>query len=101
MRLPSLCTVVKSEGSTPRHIGSKMLVYPDGHFLGTVGGGDLEHRVHDEALKAMHGGAGSIVALHSRGSRRGEIQACAGAKWRYSWNPSCRLQPSPSSAAAT
>ena len=26
----ALCTVVKSEGSTPRHVGSKMLVYPDG-----------------------------------------------------------------------
>ena len=26
----ALCTVVKSIGSTPRHVGSKMLVYPDG-----------------------------------------------------------------------
>ncbi len=26
----ALCTVTSSEGSTPRHVGSKMLVYPDG-----------------------------------------------------------------------
>ena len=45
----ALCTVVKSEGSTPRHVGSKMLVYPDGKFIGSIGGGDLEHRVLDEA----------------------------------------------------
>ena len=32
----ALCTVVKSIGSTPRHVGSKMLVYPDGKFIGTV-----------------------------------------------------------------
>ncbi len=31
----ALCTVVKSEGSTPRHVGSKMLVYPNGKFIGT------------------------------------------------------------------
>jgi hypothetical protein len=36
----ALCTVVQSIGSTPRHVGSKMLVYPDGHFIGTVGGGN-------------------------------------------------------------
>ncbi len=46
----ALCTVVKSEGSTPRHVGSKMLVYPDGKFLGTVGGGEMESRVIKSAL---------------------------------------------------
>src|SRR5512141_3144673 len=58
----ALCTVVKSEGSTPRHVGSKMLVYPDGHFVGTVGGGDLEHRVIDEAWMAL--GDGEARLLH-------------------------------------
>ena len=33
----ALCTVVKSEGSTPRRAGSKMLVYENGAFAGTVG----------------------------------------------------------------
>ena len=41
----ALCTVVKSKGSTPRHAGSKMLVYSDGKFIGTVGGGNLEHQI--------------------------------------------------------
>ncbi|MBU4374761.1 MAG: XdhC family protein [Euryarchaeota archaeon] len=32
----ALCTVVRASGSTPRHATSKMLVYPDGHILGSV-----------------------------------------------------------------
>jgi xanthine dehydrogenase accessory factor len=31
-------------------------VYPDGRFIGTVGGGDLEHRVLDEAWMAISDG---------------------------------------------
>jgi xanthine/CO dehydrogenase XdhC/CoxF family maturation factor len=36
----ALCTIIGSSGSTPRHEGSKMLVFSDGHFVGTVGGGE-------------------------------------------------------------
>lgn len=45
-----LCLVTKTTGSTPRHAGSKMLVLPDGSFLGTIGGGEIEARVIQEAL---------------------------------------------------
>ena len=65
----ALCTVVKSEGSTPRHVGSKMLVYADGHFIGTVGGGDLEHRVMDEAWMAMGDGAARLLHEIMSGQR--------------------------------
>ena len=41
----ALCTIVRSRGSTPRYTGSKMLVYPDGKTMGSVGGGELENRV--------------------------------------------------------
>ena len=51
--MAALCTIVRSQGSTPRHTTSKMLVYPDGQIIGTVGGGELENRVHAEALQAM------------------------------------------------
>lgn len=40
-----LATVVLAEGSTPNKVGAKMLVYPDGRILGTIGGGDIERRV--------------------------------------------------------
>jgi xanthine dehydrogenase accessory factor len=74
----ALCTVVKSEGSTPRHVGSKMLVYPDGHFIGTVGGGDLEHRVIDEAWLSMGDGASRLLHYNMADPSRGDPGVCGG-----------------------
>jgi len=74
----ALCTVVKSEGSTPRHLGSKMLVYPDGHFIGTVGGGDLEHRVIDEAWMALSDGVPRLLHYNMADPTRGDPGVCGG-----------------------
>jgi xanthine dehydrogenase accessory factor len=74
----ALCTVVKSEGSTPRHVGSKMLVYPDGKFIGSVGGGDLEHRVLDEAWIAMGDGESRLITYHMSDPSRGDPGVCGG-----------------------
>jgi xanthine dehydrogenase accessory factor len=74
----ALCTVVKSEGSTPRHVGSKMLVYPDGKFIGTVGGGDLEHRVLDEAWMAMSDGESRMLSYTMSDPARGDPGVCGG-----------------------
>ncbi len=49
----ALATVVHVTGSVPRHEGAKMLVYPDGSTLGTVGGGEMESRVRSEAQAAL------------------------------------------------
>ena len=48
-----ICTIISSQGSTPRHVGSKMLVYADGRILGTVGGGEIENRVKTEAIAVI------------------------------------------------
>lgn len=74
----ALCTVVKSEGSTPRHVGSKMLVYTDGHFIGTVGGGDLEHRVLDEAWMAISEGQSRLLFYKMSDPSRGDPGVCGG-----------------------
>jgi xanthine dehydrogenase accessory factor len=74
----ALCTVVKSEGSTPRHVGSKMLVYADGRFLGTVGGGDLEHRVMDEAWMALADGQARHLHYNMADPARGDPGVCGG-----------------------
>ncbi|MFH1830878.1 MAG: xanthine dehydrogenase accessory protein XdhC [Pseudomonadota bacterium] len=47
-----LATVVEVAGSAPRHAGAKMLVTKDESF-GTVGGGGLEHRVINDARRAI------------------------------------------------
>ncbi len=74
----ALCTVVGSKGSTPRHVGSKMLVYPDGKFIGTVGGGDLEHRVLDEAWIALSDGQAKMLHYNMADPSRGDVGVCGG-----------------------
>ena len=74
----ALCTVIKSEGSTPRHVGSKMLVYPDGKFIGTVGGGDLEHRVLDEAWMAISDCKARTLTYILADPKRGDPGVCGG-----------------------
>ncbi len=49
----ALCTIVKTNGSTPGKEMMKMLVRADGSFAGTVGGGCLEAEVLEAALESM------------------------------------------------
>ena len=74
----ALCTVVKTSGSTPRHSTSKMLVYPDGHILGTVGGGELENRVRQEALDALKDGKPRLLSYSMSDPSRGDVGLCGG-----------------------
>jgi len=74
----ALCTVVTSQGSTPRHVGSKMLVYSDGRFIGTIGGGDMEHRVLDEAMIAMVEGQAQMIKYSMVDPSRGDVGVCGG-----------------------
>jgi len=73
-----LCTITKSEGSTPRHQGSKMLVYPDGRFVGTVGGGELENRVKNEAKLALNDGLSRLLHYNMSDPSNGDPGVCGG-----------------------
>ena len=55
-RSAALCIITDTEGSTPRKMGSKMLVAPDGSIMGTVGGGAIEQQVIDEAKSVIRTG---------------------------------------------
>ncbi len=74
----SLCTVVRSSGSTPRHATSKMLVFPDAHIIGTVGGGELESRVIKEALASMIDGKSRLLEYSMSDPGRGDVGVCGG-----------------------
>lgn len=74
----ALCTVTKSEGSTPRHVGSKMLVYADGTFIGTVGGGELENRVIKAAVASLRDGKSQTLAYTMADPSRGDPGVCGG-----------------------
>jgi len=49
----ALATIVKTEGATPRGVGSKMIVFTDGSFEGSVGGGVLEKQVIKDAIQCV------------------------------------------------
>lgn len=74
----ALCTVIHSQGSTPRHEGSKMVVYPDGHIVGSVGGGEMESRVIAAALDAMQDGKPRKLEYHMADPARGDPGVCGG-----------------------
>jgi len=48
-----LATIVATDGSVPRHAGTKMVVRPDGSTVGTIGGGRVEAAIRDDALAAL------------------------------------------------
>ena len=48
----AMASIVGAQGSTPREIGARMLVWPD-RFTGTIGGGSLERQALDQARKLL------------------------------------------------
>lgn len=46
-------TIIASSGSSPRGVGSKMLVLPDGNTYGTIGGGNVEYLAGKYALEVL------------------------------------------------
>lgn len=48
-----LATIVSRKGSTPRTVGTKMVISQDGHLYGTIGGGCLEAKVIERARQLM------------------------------------------------
>ena len=52
----ALVTVIGTQGSTPREIGTKMLVMPDGSIYGTIGGSAVEGVIIAESIKCLRDG---------------------------------------------
>ena len=57
----ALVTVVRAQGSTPQRAGAKMLVWPDGRTVGTIGGGCYENDAFWKAREAIVSGRPSLV----------------------------------------
>jgi xanthine dehydrogenase accessory factor len=52
-RFSVLATIINRSGSSPRGVGTKILILEDGSFVGTIGGGLLENAVLEEARKVF------------------------------------------------
>ncbi|MBK8905029.1 MAG: XdhC family protein [Anaerolineaceae bacterium] len=73
-----LATVIKARGSVPRHSGSKMLIFGDGRTSGSVGGGEMEARVVQEAVLALKDGRTRILPYTLVEPERGDPGVCGG-----------------------
>ncbi|HKY20861.1 MAG TPA: XdhC/CoxI family protein [Vicinamibacterales bacterium] len=49
----ALVTIVTAQGSTPQRVGAKMVVFPDGRIVGTIGGGCYENDAFWKAKEAL------------------------------------------------
>ena len=74
----ALATVISTQGSIPRHAGSKMLVQPDGTIVGTVGGGAMEARVVQEALACLMDGQARLRTYTLNNLEDGDPGICGG-----------------------
>jgi xanthine dehydrogenase accessory factor len=74
----ALATVIQTQGSVPRQPGSKMLVRIDGSIVGTVGGGEVEARVIQEAQAAISDGTTRVLSYNLADQASGDPGACGG-----------------------
>ena len=57
----ALAVICVSDGSTPRKVGSKMLVESDGSIFATIGGGSPEAAAIDACVEALASGLSSVL----------------------------------------
>lgn len=74
----ALATVVYTQGSMPRHAGSKMLIRADGTTLGTVGGGAMEARVIQAALSVIQTNTPTLETYTLNNLNDGDPGVCGG-----------------------
>ncbi|MCX5744456.1 MAG: XdhC family protein, partial [Proteobacteria bacterium] len=60
----AIATVIGVAGSTPRHLGARMVVADDGEQWGTIGGGKIEQVVALAAREVAGGAAPRVVHHH-------------------------------------
>ena len=74
----ALCTIVNTKGAVPRHAGTKMLLFDDGRVHGTVGGGEVEQLVLDEARTALKDGKTRFLTYDLIDVEKGDPGVCGG-----------------------
>src|SRR5512137_2609390 len=74
----ALATIVRAQGSTPRATGAKMLVFHDGTIKGTIGGGEMEGRVIEQALAALKAGQSRMMHYTFSEVEEGSVGICGG-----------------------
>ena len=66
-RAAAMATVMATKGSTPQRPGAKLVVFDDGSFIGTVGGGCVEADIWAEAREVLRTGEAGIFHFNLAG----------------------------------
>jgi xanthine dehydrogenase accessory factor len=75
----ALVTIIETKGSVPRDAGAKMIVWPHGKTLGSIGGGCSEGEVIQTAYEVMRGGGYQLQAVDMTGEvAEDEGMVCGG-----------------------
>jgi xanthine/CO dehydrogenase XdhC/CoxF family maturation factor len=79
-RKAALATVVSTWGSSPRPVGSHLVINDRGEFLGSVSGGCIEGAVVAEALEVMADGKPRVLEFGVSDEEAWEVGlSCGGA----------------------
>jgi xanthine/CO dehydrogenase XdhC/CoxF family maturation factor len=76
----ALATVVTTWGSSPRPVGSKLVVDDAGEFLGSVSGGCVEGAVIGEAQNAIKDGKPRLLSFGVTNEQAWEVGLACGGK---------------------
>jgi xanthine dehydrogenase accessory factor len=83
----ALVTVVATEGSTPQKAGAKMLVYPDGRIVGTIGGGCVEAEMTWRARQVIETRKAQMASYDLTADQAGEDGLVCGGRMQVFIEP--------------
>lgn len=79
-RKVALATVVSTWGSSPRPVGSQLLIGEGGEMLGSVSGGCIEGAVVREALEIMNGAPPRLLSYGVSNEQAWDVGLACGGK---------------------
>jgi xanthine dehydrogenase accessory factor len=83
----ALVTVIATEGSTPQKAGAKMLVYPDGRIVGTIGGGCVEAEMTWRARQSIDARKPQVASYDLTPDQAGEDGLVCGGRMQVFIEP--------------
>ena len=83
----ALVTVIATEGSTPQKAGAKMLVYPDGRIVGTIGGGCVEAEMTWRARQSIEARRPQLASYDLTPDQAGEDGLVCGGRMQVFIEP--------------
>ncbi len=72
----ALATIIETKGTTPRSVGSKMMIFEDGTVIGTIGGGVLENQVIEDGITTLKNNQKQVKQYENKAT--GGISPCGG-----------------------